>query len=352
MGNNKKKKGNKKGKKSNELPFVSVCTPTFNRRPFIPFAIRCFLHQDYPLDKMEWIIIDDGTDKIGDLVKDVPNVKYFSYDEKMKLGKKRNLMHAKSKGDIIVYLDDDDYYPPNRVSHAVQMLRTHKTALCAGSSIIHIYFKHDQKVWEFGPYGPRHATAGTFAFKRDLLKITKYNEEASLAEEKDFLKEYTIPFVQLEPKKTILVFSHIHNTFDKRKLLTPKYRSELVKPTEMSVDEFVKDPVLKQFYMHDIDNLLSYYPEGNPNMKPDVIAQTKVLEKKRDKMQKDMMMQQNTTPNDKTPIVVTEKDGKQRELRMQEVVQIINDLQETVKQKDKEIDSLKKQVQTLVEKQE
>ena len=32
---------------------------------------------------------------------------------KMTLGKKRNLMHEKSKGDIIVYMDDDDYYPPD-----------------------------------------------------------------------------------------------------------------------------------------------------------------------------------------------------------------------------------------------
>ena len=279
--NNKNKKNKNKNKNKKELPFVSVCTPTFNRRPFIPFAIRCFMYQDYPKDKLEWIIIDDGTDKIEDLVKDVPNVKYFSYDEKMKLGKKRNLMHEKSSGDIIVYMDDDDYYPPNRVSHAVDMLTINKSALAAGSSIIHIFFKHDRKVWEFGPYGEKHATAGTFAFKRELLKITKYDENASLAEEKDFLKGYTIPFVQLEPKKTILVFSHIHNTFDKRKLLTPKFRSNLVKETELTVDHFVQDPILKQFYMNDIDNLLSFYPEGNPNMKPDVIEQTKILEKKK-----------------------------------------------------------------------
>ena len=45
-------------------PLVSVCTPTFNRRPFIASMIACFKHQDYPADKMEWIIIDDGTDKI------------------------------------------------------------------------------------------------------------------------------------------------------------------------------------------------------------------------------------------------------------------------------------------------
>ena len=82
------------------------------------------------------------TDKIEDLVKDVPGVKYYKYDTKMKLGKKRNLMHEKSSGDIIVYMDDDDYYPPERVSHAVNMLQRHPNALCAGASEIYIYFKH------------------------------------------------------------------------------------------------------------------------------------------------------------------------------------------------------------------
>ena len=60
----------------------------------------------------------------------------------MQLGQKRNIMHEKSKGDIIVYMDDDDYYPPQRVSHAVNMLQTHPNALCAGASEIYIWFKH------------------------------------------------------------------------------------------------------------------------------------------------------------------------------------------------------------------
>ena len=69
-------KKNKTKISTNSLPFVSICTPTFNRRPFIPFMIKCFEHQTYPKDRIEWIIIDDGTDPIEDLVKDIPQVKY------------------------------------------------------------------------------------------------------------------------------------------------------------------------------------------------------------------------------------------------------------------------------------
>ena len=73
------------------------------------------------------IIVDDGTDIVEDLLLDISNVKYFKYDKKMPLGKKRNIMHEKSKGDIIVYMDDD-YYPPERVAHAVDMLQKHPRA--------------------------------------------------------------------------------------------------------------------------------------------------------------------------------------------------------------------------------
>ena len=43
-------------------------------------------------------------------------------------------------------------------------------------------------MFQFGPYGPNHATAGTFAFKKELLQITRYEDDAKLAEEKQFLK--------------------------------------------------------------------------------------------------------------------------------------------------------------------
>ena len=79
------KKNKNSSKKKKTVPFVSVCTPTFNRRPFIPIMLKCFDSQNYPKDRIEWIIIDDGTDKIEDLVKDHPNVKYYRYEEKMTL---------------------------------------------------------------------------------------------------------------------------------------------------------------------------------------------------------------------------------------------------------------------------
>ena len=71
----------KKTKVKKVLPFVSICTPTFNRRPFIPIMFECFRNQNYPKDRMEWIIIDDGTDYMNQLDQEDRNSEWaIEYD--------------------------------------------------------------------------------------------------------------------------------------------------------------------------------------------------------------------------------------------------------------------------------
>ena len=42
----------------------------------------------------------------------------------MTLGRKRNLSHEMATCEVFVYMDDDDYYPPERVSHMVEIYIT------------------------------------------------------------------------------------------------------------------------------------------------------------------------------------------------------------------------------------
>lgn len=330
--------GKKNKQKVKVYPLVSVCTPTFNRRPFIPIMFECFQNQTYPKDRIEWIIVDDGTDKIQDLIDkiEIPQIKYFPLKERMTLGAKRNFMHTKTSGSIIVYIDDDDYYPPERIEHAVDKLQKNRTALCAGSSELYIYFKHINEMYQCGPYGPNHATAGTFAFRKELLNITKYNENASLAEEKEFLHNYTIPFVQLDPLKTILVFSHNHNTFDKKKMLenaNPKFTKKSTK----TVDSFItrdNEAKIKKFFLEDIDKKLENYKPGYPEMKPDVLKQIKELEESRKKAMEENQKEVGTD-------ITVQINGRPPEkLNLQNALEIIN-LQ------NQDLEQLKKRVAEL-----
>jgi hypothetical protein len=339
----------KKIKNKSNTPFVSLCTPTFNRRPFIPFMIKCFEHQTYPKNRIEWIIIDDGSDPIGDLVKDIPQVKYFYYEEKMLLGKKRNLMHTKCSGDIIIYMDDDDYYPPERISHAVDMLQKNPNFLIAGSSEMHIYFDSRNSVFQCGPYKQYHSTAATFAFKKELLKQTRYDDEIALSEEQKFTKGYTIPLIQLDSVKSILVFSHKHNSLNKEKLLeNPELTKTILSP--YTVDTFIKDPILKQFYMHDMNTLLEQYEPGRPEHKPILLKQMKQMEENRAKRQEEhntMIQNQqkimsffNPTNNQINKDIETIRNEYEKKLSDKNV--LISELLKKVKQLTLELNDIQK----------
>lgn len=321
-----------------ELPFVSICTPTFNRRPFIHNLIKCVDSQTYPKEKMEWIIIDDGTDTIEDMVSHHPLVSYFKFDKKMSLGRKRNIMHKKTRGSIIVYMDDDDYYPPERVSHAVEMLTNHPSALCAGASEMYIYFKESNQMVQFGPYGPNHATAGTFAFRKELLNDHQYNNDACLAEEREFLKGYTVPFIQLDSMKTILVFSHRHNTFDKRTLLQDPF-SSVMRLSEKTVQDFIKDESVVDFFMN-LDALLVAYPLGEPEMKPDVMKETKILIKKKEEMKRNAMVKQDEKKKRYHDIAKTNPEIFQRIESQQKLIYELQDENHKLKEQNRQLKDL------------
>jgi hypothetical protein len=282
--------------------------------------------------------VDDGTDPIGDLVSQHPCVRYFKLADKISLGKKRNLMHEKAQGEIIVYMDDDDYYPPERVSHAVTTLLDHrkrKTGIkLAGSSEMCIYFKgfggSEGQMVQFGPYGPNHATAATFAFWKNLLSSMNlaYEEEACLAEERAFLRGYTVPMAQLDPMKVILVFSHEHNTFDKRMLLKNMGRDPNMRVSAKTVSDFIKEPALLRFYMEDIDEALQTYEPGHPSMKPDVLQQIneKMQQQKQQQQQQLLVFQQQQQQQDailRTVITFKAPNAEPRNMTVETLIQTV-----------------------------
>lgn len=233
------------------LPKVSLCTATYNRSAFLPLLQQHILAQTYPRELLEWIILDDSDDGSQLFQPDQHQgltIRYQHLPAKVTLGKKRNLSHEMCSGEIIVYMDDDDYYPPTRVSHAVEKLLGSE-ALIAGSTIMPILFLPEHELWIAGPYGANHATAGTFAFKRELLSQSKYDENLELAEEKSFLKDYTLPMVQLDPNQAILCIAHNANTFEKRKLKqgghNPKFKQ--IPPAKAQATLAGIQPIISQY---------------------------------------------------------------------------------------------------------
>jgi hypothetical protein len=144
-------------------------------------------------------------------------------------------------------MDDDDYYPPERVTHAVTRFKSSDPSIeLAGSSEIYMFYSDNKTIYKLGPYNPNHATNGTMAWKSSYTKTHRYDEFVTHAEERSFLDDYKNRMIQLDPFKVMLVMSHSENTFDKKKLREDP--NPLIKKTSMKIKDFIKDSELRSFF--------------------------------------------------------------------------------------------------------
>jgi hypothetical protein len=177
---------------------------------------------------------------------DLPKLLFIWSDEKMTLGEKRNRLNKEARGEIIVAMDDDDFYFPERVTNAVTALIEKPGVNLAGSSEMYMFFTDTKEIYKIGPYFPGHATNGTMAWRKRYAMSRRYDETVAFAEEKSFLEMYKNTLIQLDPMKVMLVISHSDNTFDKTELRTAE--NPLIKKTSMKLEDFIRDPLIREFF--------------------------------------------------------------------------------------------------------
>ena len=231
-------------------PFVSVLTPTYNRSQYIPRIVECYKAQDYPKESMEWIVLDDGQELCEEIflkeTEGLPNIRYVTLKEKVNIGEKRNILNKLAKGEIIICMDDDDYYCPERVSHVVEQFQKNPTIDLAGSSTLYMYYTKYKDIIKMGPYNKNHATNGTMAWRKQYADTHLYDEMVTFGEEKSFLDNYKHPIIQLDSRKVMLVMSHDDNTYNKDAMRLNE--NQFVKKTNLSLKDFIKNKdILKLF---------------------------------------------------------------------------------------------------------
>lgn len=90
---------------------ISIIIPVYNGEKLVSRAIRSALDQNYPKDKYEVIVINDGstdnTASILNIFKD--QLKIISHDKNKGLAAARNSGYRAAKGRYLVNLDSDDY---------------------------------------------------------------------------------------------------------------------------------------------------------------------------------------------------------------------------------------------------
>ena len=167
-------------------PLVSCIMPTFDRRRFVPQAIDLFLRQDYP--NCELIILDDGTDPVGDLVPDDERIRYLHLP-KMNVGAKRNLGGQEARGPILASWDDDVWVAPWRLRYQVAALIKYEADVCGLDNLLH-YDPFAQRAWQsVRPTGRQPWMVGaTFCYLRSFWQANPF-PEVQLSEDIRFLRQ-------------------------------------------------------------------------------------------------------------------------------------------------------------------
>lgn len=180
-----------------------------------------------------WIVLDNSSTPADDWspAKDYPGVSYTRLYEPATIAVLRNLCLEKALAagaDYIVFWDDDDYYPPTRISSGVRALESKPDADIAASSHMYILLTRENVLMEVGPYGDHHGTAATFTIRRRYAEAHRFDPEKSRGEEITFTKAWTAKMVQVPAEDTIVVMGHSRNTVDKSEIaaLPRKYNAK------------------------------------------------------------------------------------------------------------------------------
>jgi hypothetical protein len=217
-----------------DCPPITIITPTYKREKLIDIAFHNLLSTDYPHNKIEWIVIEDNEktphlacEKIVSFQIQVPQIalKYIPIEGRMSIGEKRNHAIEQASNDIILFMDDDDHYPPTSFRRRVAWLtKGSKRGVSGGANIaccttIALYDllrgTSAVNVPPFDiPLGQRVSEA-TLTFRKSAWEERRF-PNVSIAEGEGWINGREDQVIEMPPQQIIVAFSHGQNQSSRR----------------------------------------------------------------------------------------------------------------------------------------
>ena len=239
-------------KSDEELPYVSIVTPTYNRSDFWELMYSNFKRTDYPKDRLEWIIVDDSPMKtrLKPFVVDDPRIKYYYIKTKNRLsiGKKRNLCAQYASHKYIVHMDDDDYYESYSVLSRIKSL-IFQNKRCIGSTELVCYdllngvecYAYDESI----EGGPGTMSEASMAYTKDFWEEGKFNTSVSSAESVSFIRGREIDVTVLNGPFIVVGLTHGKNTVVRQKQIVQNLKEPFLDRIPVKVSNILKNITIK-----------------------------------------------------------------------------------------------------------
>jgi glycosyltransferase involved in cell wall biosynthesis len=212
------------------LPEVSILTPVYDRKRFLPLMICNMIHLRYPKNKLEWVILDswskDGEageplfkseEEIRHYSRVISiNIKYIYRKEALSIGKKRNMLVKEARHKYCINMDSDDIYLQDYILYSVNELIKNKKQCCGSPQMLFLYPNDNNKVTGINCPALRQIHEASMCFTKKHHKrmggftSSSQGEGAKMVDgcNPDF-------FIKTDISKCMICVCHNNNTVDK-----------------------------------------------------------------------------------------------------------------------------------------
>jgi len=122
-------------------PTVSIVLPTYNESRIIEAKLDDLLTLDYPMEKIELVVVDSSTDETRDLIReyfadiDAPDLRLIKEDERRGLAPALNEAYEAAEREMVVKTDCDSKLPPNVLREAAANLANPEVDAVTGRNV-------------------------------------------------------------------------------------------------------------------------------------------------------------------------------------------------------------------------
>lgn len=229
---------------------ASIIIPTYNRKYILEKCLEALFSQDYPKDKYEIILIDDGsTDGTEQMVKSLsPSCKLHYIKNKKRLGqsKSRNKGIELARGEYIIFVDSDIIVVPEFVREHLEFHRLYKDVIVNGQLIYICSLKQvgekKKGFWDisFSSFN----TANASVKKEHLIKAGGFDEDLLPYGWQDVELGYRLKKMGLKKKKNKKALAYHYRKWGDTSDLTFLKEKEFMRGVSGAL-YFKKHPCLK-----------------------------------------------------------------------------------------------------------
>jgi biofilm PGA synthesis N-glycosyltransferase PgaC len=212
-----------------KVPFVSMIVPAFNEEKGISETIHSLLNIDYPKNKFEIIVVDDGSkDNTYQIAKKFASssIKVFTKKNGGK-GSALNYGIKHARGEIVFTMDADSIIMPNAVKDQVARFAVNERVMCV-SPVVAVYKPKGilQRIQQieymlgvfireaFASYNAIHITPGAFsAYRKSFFEKYGGFDEKNITEDLEMALRIQYRDYLIENSNESVVYTHAPNKF-------------------------------------------------------------------------------------------------------------------------------------------